>query len=112
MGAPAFCFGGKFNFAGMSIGDPPRVVSVRPSVSIVGQFDDHGRIPQIVGGTTPLLVDAPNAVVQISGLRFVRPVSRALNAETAQSAPSIQPMPMQARSVPRVSDASVQGPTP
>ena len=77
---------GKFSFDGMSTGDPLRVVSVRRSVNIVGQFDDQGHMPQIVGGQTPLLVDDPGAVVRIRGLRFVRPVSRAIHVGSAMEA--------------------------
>lgn len=77
---------GTFSFAGMSTGDPPRVVSLRRSVNVVGKFDDQGRMPQIVGGQTPLLVDDPGAVVRIQGLRFVRPVSRAIHVGSAMEA--------------------------
>jgi hypothetical protein len=77
---------GKFSFVGMSTGDPLRVVSVRRSVSIVGQLDAQGHRPEVVGGTTPLLVDAPGAVVRISGLRFVSPVLRAIQVGSAMEA--------------------------
>ena len=77
---------GKFSFAGMSTGDPHRVVSLRRSVKIVGQFDDQGHMPQIVGGQTPLLMDDPGAVIRIQGLRFVRPVSRAIHVGSAMEA--------------------------
>ena len=77
---------GRFSFAGMSTGEPLRVVTLRRSVSVVGQFDDQRRMPQIVGGTTPLLVEAPGEVVRISGLRFVRPVSRAMHVGAAMEA--------------------------
>lgn len=77
---------GKFSFAGMSTGDPLRAVTVRRSVNIVGQLDGQGRPPQIVGGTRPLLVDAPGAVVRIRRLRFVRSVSRAIQVGSAMEA--------------------------
>jgi len=77
---------GKFRFAGMSTGEPLRVVTIRRSVNIVGQPDDAGRTPLIVGGSTPLLVDAPGAVVRIKGLRFLRPVSRAIQVGSALEA--------------------------
>src|SRR5262245_26617244 len=50
---------GKFRFVGMESGDPLRVVTVRRSVSISGQIDGSGHLPQIVGGYVPILVDAP-----------------------------------------------------
>jgi hypothetical protein len=77
---------GKFRFAGMETGEPLRVISVHRSVRIVGQPDNQGRMPQIVGGYTPFLVDAPGAVVRIKGLSFVRPVSRAIQVGTAMEA--------------------------
>ena len=77
---------GKFSFAGMSTGEPLRVITLRRSVNIAGQLDDRGGMPQIVGGTTPLLVDAPGAIVRIRGLRFVRPVSRAIQVGSAMDA--------------------------
>jgi len=77
---------GNFSFAGMSTGDPLRVITLGRSVNIVGQFDDQGHMPQIVGGQTPLLVDDPGAVVRIQGLRFVRPVSRAIHVGSAMEA--------------------------
>ena len=77
---------GNFSFAGMSTGDPLRVITLGRSVTIVGQFDDQGHMPQIVGGQTPLLVDDPGAVVRIQGLRFVRPVSRAIHVGSAMEA--------------------------
>jgi len=77
---------GSFSFAGMSTGDPLRVITLGRSVNIVGQFDDQGHMPQIVGGQTPLLVDDPGAVVRIQGLRFVRPVSRAIHVGSAMEA--------------------------
>ncbi len=77
---------GKFSFAGMESGDPPRVITLRRTVTIAGQPDENGNRPQIVGGHTPLLVDAPGAIVQIRGLRFVRPVSRAIQIGSALEA--------------------------
>ena len=77
---------GSFSFAGMSTGDPLRVITLGRSVNIVGQFDDQGHMPQIVGGQTPLLMDDPGAVIRIQGLRFVRPVSRAIHVGSAMEA--------------------------
>jgi hypothetical protein len=77
---------GTFNFAAMSTGQPLRVISLRRSVNIIGQSDDQGNLPQIVGGTTPFLVDAPDAVVRIRGLRFIGPVSRAIHVGSALEA--------------------------
>jgi hypothetical protein len=77
---------GKFDFTGMETGDPLRVVTLRRSVNLVGQRDAQGRLPRIVGGNTPLLVDAPGAVVRIKGLRFVRPVLRAIQVGSAMEA--------------------------
>jgi hypothetical protein len=53
---------------------------------IGGELDDQGREPRIVGGRTPFLVDAPGAVVRIRGLRFVRPISRAIQVGSAMEA--------------------------
>src|SRR6185503_8824063 len=36
---------GSFSFAGMSTGDPLRVITLGRSVNIVGQFDDQGHMP-------------------------------------------------------------------
>ena len=77
---------GKFRFVGMETGDPLRVVTVHESVNITGQPDNNGLMPQIVGGYAPLLVDAPGGVVRIKGLRFYRPVSRAIQVGSAQEA--------------------------
>jgi hypothetical protein len=55
-------------------------------VNVFGQLDEQGHMPEIVGGTTPLLVDAPGAVVRIRDLRFVRPVSRAVHVGSAMEA--------------------------
>lgn len=77
---------GSFNFSGISTGEPLRVVSVRRSVNIVGQLDGQGHLPLIVGGETPFLVDAPGAVVRIQGLRFVGPVSKAVQVGAAKEA--------------------------
>jgi len=62
------------------------VITLRRSVTVAGQRDVQGRMPEIVGGNTPLLVDAPGAVVRIQGLHFVRPVSRVIRVGTATKA--------------------------
>jgi hypothetical protein len=77
---------GRFRFSGMETGLPPRVVTVGRSVNIVGERDGEGHRPQIIGGQTPFLVDAPGEVVRIRDLRFVRPVSRAIQAGAAMEA--------------------------
>jgi hypothetical protein len=77
---------GSFRFSGMETGDPLRVITLSRSVNVVGQLDSEGRTPQIVGGQRPFLVDAPGAVVRIKGLRFVRPVSRAIQVGNAMEA--------------------------
>jgi hypothetical protein len=77
---------GTFSFSDMSTGEPLRVVSVSRSVNIVGQLDGQGTAPQIVGGETPFLVEAPGAAVRIAGLRFVGPISRAIQVRAAMEA--------------------------
>jgi hypothetical protein len=74
---------GKFRFVGMTSGFPFRVVTVSRSVNITGQPNEQGQLPVIVGGETPILVDAPGAVVRIRGLRFIRPIARTIRIVTA-----------------------------
>ena len=78
---------GVLNFTGMETGDPPlRVIALRRSVTVAGRRDDQGRLPQIVGGNTPFMVDAPGAVVRIQALHFVGPVSRVIRVGAANTA--------------------------
>ena len=85
-GCSAVRLRGTFSFASTATDFPLRVVTVRTSVDIAGQYDDEGRLPQIRGGYTPILVDAPGSIVQIRALRFVNPVSHAVKVIAAMEA--------------------------
>ena len=76
---------GTFNFTGMETGDPLSVVKISRPVNIVGVLDDRDQTPTIVGGQTPLSIDAPGAAVRITGLSFVSSVFRAILVTSADS---------------------------